>query len=57
MSVQTRELIVNTHDMLKNGGPKTALNFLLSNENKLVKERIKKTNKLLNLMNEIIGEQ
>ena len=38
MSVQTRELIVNTHDMLKNGGPKTALNFLLSNANKLVKE-------------------
>jgi len=38
MSAQTRELIVNTHEMLKNGGPKTALNFLLSNANKLVKE-------------------
>ena len=38
MSANTRSLIASTHELLKTGGPKTALNYLLSNANKLVKE-------------------
>jgi|TARA_B100000902_G_scaffold379954_1_gene414819 replicative DNA helicase len=38
MSTLTRELMLNTHEMMKNSGPKTALNYLVSNANQLVKD-------------------
>lgn len=38
MSANTRSLIASTHEMLKSGGPKIALSYLLSNANRLVKE-------------------
>jgi replicative DNA helicase len=38
MAFLARELMVSTHEMLKSSGPKTALNYLVSNANQLVKD-------------------